>query len=131
MVLTHWRCAALQLSGKLLGSLAHIRVSHVHLSEEVICQSSIVVESTQVGTADVADLQLLVTRRTGGILEVLEVALASLLLMFGGAHFVHFGHGHCDGACLAEDGDFEKAAVDGVGEVSDLFELVRRLVHIV
>lgn len=95
----------------------------MHLSKEVICQSSVVVESTQVGTAYVADLQLLVARGTGGILEVLEVALAALLLMFRCADLVHFRQGHCDGACLAEDGDFQKAAVDGIGEVGDLFKL--------
>lgn len=124
-MVAHWRCPALEFHAKLLGSLAHIRVSHVHLSKEVICQSSVVVESTQVGTTDVADLQLLVARRTGGILEILEVALAGLLLMFRCADFVHFGHGHCDGPCLAEDGDFQKAAVDGVGEIGDLFKLHR------
>jgi len=101
----------------------------MHLSKEVICQPSVVVESTQVGTADVADLQLLMARRTRGILEILEIALAGLLLVFRRADFVHFRHGHCDGAGLAEDGDFEKAAVDGVGEVGDLFKLWR-LAHV-
>lgn len=129
MMLAHWRCAALQLHSKLLGGLSHIRVSHVHLSEEVVCQSSVVIESTQVGTADIAYLQLLVARRTGGILEVLKVTLTGLLLVFGGADLVHFGHGHCNGTCLAEDGDFEKAAVNGVGEVCDLFELYRILAN--
>lgn len=60
-MLAHGRGPALKLDAEPLETLAHIRISHVHLSEEVICQSSVIIESTQVCTAHVADLELLMT----------------------------------------------------------------------
>lgn len=65
------------------------------------------------------------TGRTGGVLKVLEVALARLFLVFCGADLVHLVQGHCDRACLAENGDLEESSVDRVGEVGDLLELYR------
>lgn len=95
----------------------------MHFSEEVVRQTPVVIESAEVGAANVADLQLLVTRRTGGILEVLELAFAGLLLVLCGADLVHLIQGHCDGATFAEDGNFEEAGIDRVGEVGNLLEL--------
>lgn len=66
----------------------------MHLSEEVVCQSAIIIESTQVCAANVADLELLVAGWARGILEVLEVALISLLLVLRRADLVHFVKGH-------------------------------------
>lgn len=43
--------------------------------------------------------------------------------MFRCADFVHLIQRHCDRACLAQDGDFEEAGVDGVIEICDLFKL--------
>jgi hypothetical protein len=60
----------------------------VHFAEEVVGQPAIVIETTQIGSADVADLQLLMTGGTGGILEILEFALARLFLVFGGTDLV-------------------------------------------
>jgi hypothetical protein len=60
----------------------------VHFAEEVVGQPAIVIKTTQIGTADVANLQLLMTGWTGGILEILEFALAGLFLVFGGANLV-------------------------------------------
>jgi hypothetical protein len=60
-VLAHGRGPALKLDAEPFKTLAHIRISHVHLSEEVICQSSVIIESTQVCAAHVADLELLMT----------------------------------------------------------------------
>lgn len=95
----------------------------MHLAEEVIRQSSVVIKSTEVGSTDVADLQLLVAGRAGSILEVLQVALGIFLLVFRGADFVHLVQSRCDGARFAEDGDLKKASVDRVVEVSYLLEL--------
>lgn len=122
-MVAHWRRPAFELAAELLVGLAHVRVTHVHLAEEVVCQAPVVIQSAEVGAADVADLQLLVTGRTGGVLKVLEVALACFLLVFRGADLVHLVHGHCDGACLAENGDLEESGVDRVGEVGDLLKL--------
>ena len=95
----------------------------MHLSEEMVGQPSVVVQSAQVGAADVADLQFLVTRRTRGILEVLEITLISFFLMLCCSDFVHFIQGHCDRTSFAEDGDLEEASVDSIAEIGDLFEL--------
>jgi hypothetical protein len=59
-VVAHRRGASLELDAELLAVLAHIGVSHVHLSKEVICQTAVVVETRQVSAANVADLKLLV-----------------------------------------------------------------------
>lgn len=97
----------------------------MHLAEEVVRQSSVIVESAQVRAAHVTDLQLLVTRWTGCILQVFEIALDSLLLVLCGADLVHLIQGQCDRARLAEHRDFEKARVDGVVQVGNLFQLER------
>lgn len=95
----------------------------MHFSKEVIRQSAVVIETTEVCAAHVADLQLLVTGGAGGVLEVLEFPLAGFFLVFGGAGFVELVVCLSDGAGLTQDGDFEKASVDCFGEVRDLFEL--------
>lgn len=68
--------------------------------------------------------------RARGILEVLEVAFTCLFLVLCRANLVHFVEGHCDGACLAENGNLEETGVDGVGEVGDLLELYKGSVTI-
>jgi hypothetical protein len=65
-----------------------------------------------------------VARRAGGVLKVLEFALAGFLLVFGCADLVEFVEGESDGAGFAEDGDFEETCIDCLGEVGDLFQLV-------
>lgn len=55
----------------------------MHLAEEMISQSAVIIETTQIRAAHVADLQFLVPRWTRCILEILQVALAYLLLVFG------------------------------------------------
>ena len=79
----------------------------MHFSKKVVCQSTIVVKTTQVCAAHIANLQFLMARRTGGILEVLQFPLTRLLLVFGSAGFVQFVKRKSHGTGLAEDGDFE------------------------
>lgn len=122
-MVTNRRRSSLKLLAKFPERLAHIRISHVHFSKEVVRQSAVVIETTEVCAAHVADLQLLVTRGAGGVLEVLQFSLAGFLLVFGGAGLVELVVGLSDRASLTEDGDFEKAGVDCFGEVRDLFEL--------
>ena len=105
------RRSSLQLLIKFLPPLAHIRVSHVHLSEEVVRQTAVVVQSREISATDVADLQLLVARGTRCILEVLELTLALFLLVLCCANLVQFVEGLRDGAGFAEDRDFEEARV--------------------
>lgn len=98
----------------------------MHLSEKVICQPAVVVKARQVSTANIADLQLLVTGWARSILKVLEIALETFLLVLGGANFVHFTEGECHRACFAENRDFLETGVDGVGKIGNLFELFNK-----
>lgn len=85
----------------------------MHLSEEMVRQPTIVIETTQVRAADIAHLQFLMTRRTGGILEVLQFAFTCFLLVLRGADLVQFVQGLCDGAGFTQHRDLEEARVDG------------------
>lgn len=87
----------------------------MHFAIKVIRQPAIVVQTTQVGAAHVADLQLLVAGGAGRVGEGFQLALLFFLGDFGGADFVEFGHGGRDAAGFAEDGDFEEAGVDRTG----------------
>lgn len=123
LMMTNRRSSTLQLGAEFLEALAHIRISHMHLSEEVIRQSSVIIKSAEVGATDVAHLQFLVAGRSGGILEVLQITLGSFLLVFRGANLVHLVQSHCDGASFAENGDLKKARIDRVVEIGYLLEL--------
>jgi hypothetical protein len=68
-----------------------------------------------------------VSRGARGILEIFEIALNLFLLKFRRLDLVQFVHGHCDRARLAQNRDFEKTRVDGVGEIGNLFELLAKL----
>lgn len=95
----------------------------MHLSEEMVRQPTIVIETTQVRAADIAHLQLLVTRRSGGILKILQFSLTRFLLVLGCADLVKFVQGLCDGAGFAQHRDLEETRVDGFGQVGDLLQL--------
>lgn len=128
VVANRWS-APLELRTQFPTCLAHVGIAHVHLSKEMIRQPPVVVEPTQVRTADIADLQLLVTRWPRGILQILEVSFVGFFLVLRRADFVQFVHSHRHRARLAKDGDLEKAGVDGVVEVGDLFQLERKSVQ--
>lgn len=120
------RRPSFQLLAQLLIRLAHVRVSHVHLPVEVVRQTAIVVESTQIGAANIADLQLLVARRAGRVGQGLELALAGLFLVFGRTDLEQLVVGLRDAAHLAQDGHLEQTRVNRLGELRDLFQLVAR-----
>lgn len=88
--MANWWWSALELLAEFLKRLAHVRVTHVHFTEEMIRQSTIVIETTQICAANIAYLQLLMTRRARGILQILQFALARFLLVFGCADLVQF-----------------------------------------
>ena len=91
-----WRRTVFQLFLKLLVCLPHLCVAKVHLAIEVIGKATVVVESAEVGTANVADLKLLVTGRTGGVLKGLELALTLLQLRFVHLDLVPLDNTHVD-----------------------------------
>lgn len=95
----------------------------MHLPIKMIRQSAIIIQPTQIRPAHVADLQFLMPRGPGGVAERFQLALFFLFGGFGDADFVVFGDCEGDAGGFAEDGDFEEACVDAVGEVGDLFEL--------
>ena len=122
-MVTNRRRSTLELLAELLERLAHIRISHMHFSKEVICQSSVVIKATKIRAAHVADLQFLMTGRTRGILKVLQFPLIGLFLVLGRADLMQFVERDGHGTSLAQDGDLEQSRVDGFGEIRDLFEL--------
>jgi hypothetical protein len=62
----------------------------MHFTEEVVRESTIVVETTEVRATDVTDLELLVAGGTRSIGKGLELPFAGLFLMLGGSNFVEF-----------------------------------------
>lgn len=95
----------------------------MHLPVEMIRQPPIIIQSTQIGSTDIADLQFLMPRGTRGVGEGFKFAL---FILFGGlcdVDLVEFRDGGGDGAGFAEDGDFKETSVDGTREVGDLFKL--------
>lgn len=75
----------------------------MHLAEEVICQSAVVIEATEVGTAHVADLELLVSGRPPGLGEVAQHLFRLFLLELLYTELVEFLHGQVDHALFAHD----------------------------
>jgi hypothetical protein len=63
------------------------------------------------------------SRRTGGIGQGFELALAILFGLLGLSDLEEFGHGLVDIALLAEDANLHDAIIDSVAEVGDLLEL--------
>lgn len=118
-----WRRTILQLLLELLVCLAHLCVSKVHLAIKVISEAAVVVESAEVGTANVANLKLLVARWSGGVLESLELTLTLLQLRFVDQDFVPLDNTHIDLAKVAKAYDFFEATVDVLFKVVDLLQL--------
>lgn len=61
------RRPSLQLLTELLVRLPHIRIPHVHLPIKMIRQSPVIIKTTEIRAADVADLQFLMSRRPRGV----------------------------------------------------------------
>jgi hypothetical protein len=97
----------------------------MHFAVKVIGQSTIVVKSTQVGTADVADLKLLMTWRTWCVGKSLELLFAIGFGLGGLADAEKLVLGTGDFAHGTEDFDFEEAVVYGLCEFGYAFELCR------
>lgn len=93
----------------------------MHFPIKVIRQPPIIVQSTQIRATHITNLQFLVTRRPGGVREGFQLSFFFFFGRFGGADFVVFVNGECDGGGFAEDGDFEESGINGVGEVGYLF----------
>jgi hypothetical protein len=60
----------------------------MHFAEEMVRESTVVVETTEVCATDVADLEFLVARGTRRIGEGLQFPFAAFFLVFGGSNFV-------------------------------------------
>ena len=67
----------------------------------MVRQPPVIIQSTEVRAAHVADLQLLVSRRTGRVRQRFQLALEDFLLVLRLADFVEFVDGGGDGAEFA------------------------------
>lgn len=63
----------------------------MHFAVEVIRQPPVVIQSTQVRTANITDLQLLVTARARSVRKGSELAFLLFSGSFGGADFIELG----------------------------------------
>lgn len=106
-MVTDRRWSTLEFLAEFLERFAHIRISHMHFSKEMVCQPTVIVKATEVRAAHVAHLQFLMTGRTRGILEILQFPLIRFLLGFCGTDLMQFIESNCHGTGLAQDGDFE------------------------
>jgi hypothetical protein len=95
----------------------------MHLSVEVVRQATVVVKSAEVRTADVADLEFLMSRRTRRVGERFELLLTVGFGLRGLADAEQLVLGTGDFAHGTEDFDFEEAVVNGGCEIGDAFEL--------
>ena len=95
----------------------------MHLSIEMVRQSPIIIQTTQIRPTNITDLQLLVTRRAAGVAQGFKLAFFVLFGSFGDTDFMMLGYGEGDVGSFAQDGDFKEAGVDGVCEVGYLFQL--------
>lgn len=122
--MSSWRrLSALELVLELLMNLAHLSVSDMHLAVEVVSQTAVVVEPGEIGTADIADLELLVARGTSSVLDRLEVGL--LLLKIVDPHAVppRFDDALADLTVGDHDAKLHVAAGDVVFQIPNLFDL--------
>jgi hypothetical protein len=119
-----WRGTSFQLFLEFLVRLTHRRVPQVHLSIEVIRQAAIVIESAKVRSANVADLKFLMARRTGGVWQRFQLALAVILDLVELSKLEEFVVGGVHLPLLAKNLDLEKGVFNGLVDVVDLFELV-------
>ena len=97
----------------------------MHLPIEVIRQSSIVIQSTQIRPADVTDLKFLMPRRTRGVGKGFQLSFFFLFGGFGGADFVELLDGEVYRSRFAKDGYFKKTGVYSARVVGDLLQLFR------
>lgn len=95
----------------------------MHLSVKVIRQATVVIKSTEVRTADVADLKFLMSRGTRGVGERFELFLTVGFGLRGLANAEELVLGTGDFAHGTEDFDFEEAVVNGGCKIGDTFEL--------
>ena len=103
--------------------LAHLSEADVHLAEEVVRKSTIVVKPREIGATDIADLQLLVAGRSRGVLKRTKLISALVEFVLHNAQAPELDGGHVDGFELQEHADLGYTAVDVILEVTDLLNL--------
>lgn len=113
------------LAWERLVRLTHLRVAEVHLSIKVVGQAAIVVKAAEVGTAHIANLQLLVARGTRSVRERLKLPLLLRLGLGHDLEVVPLVHGQVDLADSDKDFDLFDAALDVFVDVGNGFKLPR------
>jgi len=117
------RATILELDFELVVGLAHLSEADMHLPEEVIRKSTVVVKPREIGAADIADLQLLMAGRTRRVLKGTELLPAFVEFVLHHAHAPELDGGQVDAADAQEHADLGYTAVDVVFEVTDLLNL--------
>jgi hypothetical protein len=95
----------------------------MHLAEEMVCQTSVVVEPAQVGAANVANLKLLVARRTGSVCQGLELTFLLVLSLLELPYLPKLSDGLIDRAIFGENPDLLEANINVLVELVDCFVL--------
>lgn len=129
MIVSHRRSPARKLLDKPLILLTHLRIAKVHLAEEMISQTAIIIKAGEIRAADVADLQFLMSRRSRGILKQLELSLQLLLLRPDRAQVVEILRSPLDTALLGENLNLQQAGLDATSSFADAAQKVIRLSH--
>jgi len=103
----------------------------MHFAVEVICQPPIIVQTTQVRSAHVADLQLLVPTWPRRIRQSLKLPLRSLLLMLGRPHLVKLRARRRHRAGLPQNRHLQQPGIDRFAEVRNLLQQAVRLPYLI
>lgn len=95
----------------------------MHLAEEMVCKSTIIVKSAEVCAAYIADLKFLMSRRSRCVGESLQLALTIFfdLLLLPDPEVLR--DSRVDTAELAQDRDLKEAVLYASRKFVDLFEL--------
>lgn len=121
-VVSRRRGAALELLCEAIALFAHLGVAEMHLAEEVVGETAVVVEAREVCAADVADLQFLVSRRARGVRESLELTFLVLLLNLQQPDAMELLHCHVHCSYFSHDLHLGQGCFDALGELVDSFE---------
>jgi len=99
----------------------------MHFTTKVICESTIGIKYGKVCAADITNPQLLVTRSTRGVRQLLQLPLFFALFTFQRFYGLHFTHGFINLALFPKRLNFLRSSLYGQFDFSNFLHQVRRL----
>jgi hypothetical protein len=93
----------------------------MHLSKEVVGQSSIIVQSAEVRSTHITDLKFLVARRTRSVGKRLEFSFTILLDLFLLSDSKVFRHGRVDATKLSQYLQLNQTVFNVARQFANLF----------